>query len=143
MALDTKDLELIRDVIVDGVDAVTGPRFDAIEKRLDEHDKRFDVIEGHLDEHDKRFDTYGRRLESLEREMRENFAEVRSLLERLEGKVAALEADVKDIFAMLSRMQNSTGGNRSFQKLNLEDKLLKLNAELLAAAKQAGITLPR
>ena len=29
------------------------------------------------------------------------------------------------------------------QKLSLEQKLLELNAELLAAAKQAGITLPR
>jgi len=44
---------------------------------------------------------------------------------------------------MLAGLQKGTVTDHAFQKLTLEKKLLKLNAELLAAAKQAGITLPR
>ena len=129
MAIDAKDLESIRAIVIDGVEAVTGPRFDAIEKRLDEHDRHFVTLE--------------KRTDSLEREMHKGFADVTSQLDRLEGRVAALENDIKDIYAMLSRLQHLAGSNRSFQQLSLENKLLKLNTELLATAKQAGITLPR
>ncbi len=44
---------------------------------------------------------------------------------------------------MIADLQKSTITDREFSKKSLEEKLLTLNAELLAAAKQAGIVLPR
>jgi hypothetical protein len=61
----------------------------------------------------------------------------------LRGDIEALSNDIKDIYEMIAKLQNNQTPDKQFQKLNLEAKLLKLNSELLAAAKQAGITLPR
>jgi ABC-type phosphate transport system auxiliary subunit len=61
----------------------------------------------------------------------------------LRGDIEALNNDIKEIYAMISDLQSKMIPNAQFQKLSLEEKLLKLNSELLAAAKQAGITLPR
>ena len=75
---------------------------------------------------------------------------MREELKPLEDRLEALENDIKEIYHMIARLQKqvdriegTTFTDKSFQKLTLEQKLLKLNAELLAAAKQAGITLPR
>jgi hypothetical protein len=64
-------------------------------------------------------------------------------LEPLFGKLEALENVIKEIYSMLSELQSTSITDKKFKKLTLEDKLLTLNAELLATAKQAGITLPR
>lgn len=64
-------------------------------------------------------------------------------LRPLEGELKALSNDIKEIYAMLARLNGATITDKAFQKLELEQKLLKLNAELLTAAKQAGIKLPR
>jgi hypothetical protein len=61
----------------------------------------------------------------------------------LRGDIEALSKDIKDTYEVIAKLQNSQAPDKQFQKLNLEAKLLKLNSELLAAAKQAGITLPR
>lgn len=61
----------------------------------------------------------------------------------LRGDIEALNNDIKEIYAMISELQSKMIPDKQFQKLSLEEKLLKLNSELLAAAKQAGITLPR
>jgi chromosome segregation ATPase len=60
----------------------------------------------------------------------------------IQGELEALRNDIKDIYEMIAELQSNLPGER-FQKLSLEEKLLKLNSELLAAAKQAGVTLPR
>ncbi len=64
-------------------------------------------------------------------------------LKPIEGEIQALRNDIKEIYAMIAKLEKGTITDRSFEKLTLEEKLLHLNAELLAAAKQAGITLPR
>ena len=61
----------------------------------------------------------------------------------LRGDIEALSNDIKEIYEMISELQSSTITDKSFKKKSLEDKLLTVNAELLAMAKQAGITLPR
>ena len=55
-------------------------------------------------------------------------------------RVQALEADIKEIYFILARRNSE---DEKFDKLSLEKKLLKLNANLLATAKEAGIKLPR
>lgn len=69
--------------------------------------------------------------------------QVKKTRESLEGRVEALESDVKDIYLMLADLQKAQLPDMQFKKLNLEQKLLKINAELLATAKEAGISLPR
>ena len=61
----------------------------------------------------------------------------------LRGDIEALSNDIKEIYEMISELQSSTITDKSFKKKSLEDKLLTVNAELLAMARQAGITLPR
>lgn len=64
---------------------------------------------------------------------------VEDVIKPLEGAIKALRNDIKEIYGMIS----GTAQDKDFEKLTIEQKLLKLNTELLAAAKQAGISLPR
>lgn len=81
--------------------------------------------------------------ETVRDEVSSQLISVHDKLDRLEGKLEALENDVKEIYKMLTDIQKQTSADKTFMKLSVEAKLFRLNAELLAAAKQAGITLPR
>jgi hypothetical protein len=61
----------------------------------------------------------------------------------ISGELEALRNDIKEIYDMLSKLEGQATPDEQFRKLSLEQKLLKLNSELLAAARQAGISLPR
>ncbi len=69
--------------------------------------------------------------------------EVGSQVAPLAGRIEALENDVKEIYAMLSRMEKLLMPDKEFQKLSVERKLLKLNRDLQAMAREAGVSLPR
>lgn len=64
-------------------------------------------------------------------------------LQPIQGELEALRNDIKDIYDMLAKVQKNLLPKNQFQNLTLEQKLLRLNTELLAAAKQAGVSLPR
>lgn len=64
-------------------------------------------------------------------------------LRPIRDELEIIRNDIKEIYFMISDLQHSTITDKDFKKLSLEKKLLTLNAELLSAAKQAGITLPR
>jgi len=64
-------------------------------------------------------------------------------LDPIVGELKALREDIKEIYNMIADLQSGIATDNSFSKKSLEEKLLTLNAELLAAAKQAGIALPR
>jgi len=68
---------------------------------------------------------------------------VKEELMPISGELEALRNDVKEIYEMLSDLEGKVAPDKQFRKLSLEQQLLKLNSELLAAAKQAGISLPR
>jgi hypothetical protein len=76
-----------------------------------------------------------------------DLANIRSILkeelEPIQGELEALSNDIKDIYGMISDLQNKSLPEKQLQKLSIEQKLLKLNSELLFAAKKAGIQLPR
>lgn len=61
----------------------------------------------------------------------------------LEGRLEALDNDVKDIYKMISELQNLTRPVAHFEKYDLEQKVLKTYRDVVAIAKEAGITLPR
>jgi hypothetical protein len=60
----------------------------------------------------------------------------------LRGDIEALSNDIKDIYEMIAKLEKAVVGDQSFQKLSVEKKLLRLHAELVEAARQAGVTLP-
>jgi hypothetical protein len=60
----------------------------------------------------------------------------------LRGDIEALSNDVKDTYEMISDLQKVVGVNGSFEKLSVEKKILRLHAELVEAARQAGVSLP-
>lgn len=66
-------------------------------------------------------------------------AELRPLKDELD----IIRNDIKELYFMIADLQHSTITDKEYKKLSLEKKLLILNAELISAAKQAGITLPR
>jgi len=68
---------------------------------------------------------------------------VKEELRPISGELEALRNDIKEIYETLSGLEGKMAPDEQFSKLPLEQKLLKLNSELLAAAKQAGISLPR
>ena len=130
MALSKEDMQQIREVIIEGVEAVTGPRFDALESDVAE--LKSDVVE-------LKSDVIG-----LKTDMAEVMGSVRVLnmsMDELSGRVEALENDIKEIYIMLANQTQIT--DKKITKFSLEEKLLKLNAELISTAKQAGIVLPR
>lgn len=67
---------------------------------------------------------------------------VQEVISPIEGKLEALENDVKEIYSMLSDLQKNPEAKDSLQKPNLEEKLLSLHSDLMDAARQAGIVLP-
>ncbi len=118
MSLTKQDLKDIRGVVLDALDVAVNPRLDVIESDIDE-------------------------LKTDVSELKSDMRQVKKSLDRLEGRVEALESDVKDVYLMLADFQKAQLPDKQFKKLNLEQKLLKINAELLATAKEAGISLPR
>jgi len=61
----------------------------------------------------------------------------------LEGRLEALENDIKEIYQMLKDLRGAAITDNNFRKLPAEERLLVINAELIAAAKELGVTLPR
>ena len=97
-------------------------RFEAIDERFEAMDERFDRLEGDM------------------RDVKRSLVSIEDRLGSLEGRVEALEAGIKELCRMLSEHQKA---DASFSRLPLEKRLLKLNTVLLAAAKEAGVVLPR
>lgn len=139
MALTKDDRQYIQDTIITALEQVVLPRFD-------EHDKRFDAIEVRLDriENDIRvLKEDVRILQEDVRVLKDDMREVKSSLSMLNGRVEALENDVKELYKLQNGHDNLTLVDKKFAKLPIEEKILVFNAELLKMAKQAGITLPR
>lgn len=72
--------------------------------------------------------------------------EIRTIVEEtikpVQGQIQALNEDIKEIYNMISELQKSEAANIPIENLSLEKKILKLYAELVVAAKQAGVKLP-
>lgn len=143
MTLTTDDKTWIKSAITEGiVDALNEiviPRFDEHDKRFDEHDKRFDALEADVAE--LKTDVSG--LKSDVRTLQSDMREVKATLHSLDDRVQLLEADVKEIYHMIADLQKQNTTTAGFAKLPLEKKILKAYADIVAMAKEAGVSLPR
>ncbi len=66
---------------------------------------------------------------------------VEETVDPLKGEIEALSNDIKEIYEMLADPQKASTTD-TFKKSSLEEKILRLHAELVEAAKQANVTLP-
>lgn len=139
MSLTKQDLKDIRGVVLDALDVAVNPRLDVIESDIDE--LKTDVAELKTDVTELKTDVA--ELKTDVSTLKSDMRQVKGSLISLEDKVITLEADIKEIYLMLADFQKAQLPDKQFKKLNLEQKLLKINAELLATAKEAGISLPR
>ena len=67
---------------------------------------------------------------------------VEETVDPLIGDIETLSNDIKEIYEMLADLQKDVSNKNSFKKSTLEEKILRLHAELVDAAKQANVTLP-
>ena len=150
MTLTTDDKTWIKSAITEGiVDALNEiviPRFGEHDKRFDEHDKRFDALEADVaelktDVVELKTDVSG--LKSDVRSLQSDMREAKSILHSLDDRVQLLEVDVKEIYHMIADLQKQKAATTGFAKLPLEKKILKAYADIVAMAKEAGVSLPR
>jgi chromosome segregation ATPase len=122
MTLTTDDRQWIKGAITEGiVDALNEiviPRFEAIESRLDSIESR---------------------LTSLERDMRD----VKEQLGYVEGEIQALTNDIKEIYNVIYKKPNKILVSEMFAKMSDEDKITTLHDELQKLAKKKGVVLPQ
>jgi hypothetical protein len=69
--------------------------------------------------------------------------QITEVIKPIQNELQALRNDIKEIYDMFSGLEEKIMPDKQFEKLSLEEKLLKLNSELLSVARQAGISLPR
>jgi chromosome segregation ATPase len=144
MSLTGEDLSQVRDVVVEAIQAVVVPRFDALETDIAEIKADVAVLKEDVA-------VLKADVAVLKREMREVKDDVRTLksdvreakdsLDRLDGRVEALQADVKELYAMI-KQQKPTYTDKYFDKLSIEQKILQTYTNLKTIAIEAGVTLP-
>ncbi|MBP7837193.1 hypothetical protein KA021_00640 [Candidatus Saccharibacteria bacterium] len=151
MALTKDDLNQIRVIFNEGIETLVLPRFDALESdvttlKVDVGTLKEDVAVLKDDVTTLKEDVSVLKIDvsELKTEMREVKTDIRQMKQHLgsiDGRVEALENDIRDIYSMMKKNENSI--DVVFSKQSLEQKLFRLNKELLQTAKQAGVTLPR
>ena len=60
----------------------------------------------------------------------------------LQNEVEALRNDIKEIYDIIAELKKSIEPAKHLKKLTVEEKILQIHAELVEAAKQAGVVLP-
>ncbi len=145
MAFTTEEKQELLAIIIEGVETVTGPRLDALE--ADVAELKSDVAELKTDVSELKTD-----VSELKADMRSVKSELSDIKRRLtslessfgnfDGRLQALENDVKDIYEMLAAKPVSSFGNRAYAKLTNQQKLLELHKEVRHLASLEGVTLP-
>ena len=138
MAFTTEEKQELLAIIIEGVETVTGPRLDALE--ADVAELKSDVAELKTDVSELKADM--RSVKSELSDIKRRLTSLESSFENFDGRLQALENDVKDIYEMLAAKPVSSFGNRAYAKLTNQQKLLELHKEVRHLASLEGVTLP-
>lgn len=125
MSLTKQDLKEIQESFID----IMAPYMESMELRFEGIDNRFDNLDSAVKEHTNQIKNLQYSVDTLT-----------SKVDDIDGRLMAVENDIKDIYIML------TGDNRfkvnSFSKKPLEVQVLEAYKSILAIAKEAHIKLP-
>lgn len=102
-----------------------------VDKRFGAMDKRFDRIDVALAEHTSQIS-----------DLQVSTIRVVNKLDDIEGRLLALENDIKDIYKMLATQQTTISSTSKFKSKPLEGQVLEAYKSILQIAKDAGIKLP-
>ena len=75
--------------------------------------------------------------------IRNDLKEIYDRLISLETRMTNMEGRMTNMEGRMTRLESKIMPDKEFEKLTVKQKLLRLNSELLIAAKQAGVSLPR
>lgn len=124
MALTKQDLTDIRVVVIDAInesfEALSAPRFDALEQRMSTQEKE---------------------LRSFKNEVYARFGQMDTKLQELTDKITMLDEDVRALYGLLDEYKATVPGKKGYARLTIDKKMDILHSELHKTAKQAGITL--
>lgn len=143
MSLTKQDLSEVKEIvvgaIVEAIDTMVSPRFDVLE--TDVAELKADVAELKADVAVLKSEVS--ELKSDVSELKSDMRQVKHSLHNLDGRVEALENDIKEIYLMLADLQKGSDAEKQFKKLSLEKQLLKTYKEVLLVAKEAGVDLSK
>lgn len=120
-------------------------KFGSIEKRLGSMDKRFSSMDKRFDSMDKRFDRVEAKLDAHSvqiRDLQVSNATIIARLDSLEGRLLALENDIKDIYFILKGKSLDVSSAKKTNK-TLEQQVVEAYRNIVLIAKEAHITLPK
>ena len=132
MSLTKNDLDLIRNIVIDGVQVVTEPHFDLIESDIQDTKEAIAHIKADIVA--IRRDISG--LQSRTVSQQED-------LSMINGGLTAINNDVIEIYTMLKEPKLPTRLEREFNKLSVEKQILLTYRNTLITAKKMGVNLPR
>ncbi|QQS69954.1 hypothetical protein IPP75_02365 [Candidatus Saccharibacteria bacterium] len=145
MSFTTEEKQELLALIIEGVETVTGPRFEALE--ADVAELKSDVAELKSDVAELKSDVA--ELKSDMRSVKSELTDINHRLTSLElsfqnfdERLQALENDVKEIYKILAAKPISAFGSRAYAKLSNSQKLLELHKEVRHLASVEGVTLP-
>lgn len=142
----------VRDVVVEVLEAVVLPRFDALEERMNRFELRMDGLEIRMDSLEHRMDGLERRIGGLENrigglegrvtDIEVQMHAIRTRLDDIDGRLTAIEDDVKELYSMVAQVQKAQGADRKFMALSTDAKIRRLHSQITTLAEAEGIILP-
>ncbi len=133
MALTKNDLKQIGQVVVE----VTAPMFEQVYERFDSVETNLNTK---IDSVEKSLTT---RVDKFEHETHHYLSGIEQRLDTIESKLDGLDEDIRSLYKLVDQLKKSQGNDKKFLKLDVEQKILRLHADLLSTAKQAGVSLPK
>ena len=145
MSFTAEEKQTLLALIIEGVETVTGPRFDALESdvavlKSDVAVLKSDVAVLKSDVAVLKSDMA--EVKSQLRELSHRISTLESSVEGIDGRLQAVENDVKDIYTLLAAKPVSSFDSRAYSKLSNDQKLLELHKEVRYLASREGVALP-
>lgn len=146
MTLTTADQTYIQNTIVQAIEQLVLPRFDAIDRDI--VSMKADIAQLKADVQELKEDVRVLKLDVQElkddvRILKDDMRVAKAQLTDMNGRLQALEADVKELYFMQKKKQNAALTDKKFAKLPLEAKIHIIDHEVVEMAKTAGIKLQR
>jgi archaellum component FlaC len=126
-----KKIDQLTDMIGNFANEVTD-RFDKVDERFGGLETRMDGLETRMDGLETHMDGLETRMVSMESTQRD----VVDRLTRVEGRLAAIEADIKELYSMANMP------TPSFKSKTQKGRVIEIYNLVIELAKQSGVKLP-